>query len=744
MASPVDTSAPDLMRRHTTTATSSEKLRKSRPVSELVGFLCPLCPGFVKLDSQELLAQHWEALHKEDVQPREAIADDLVERAKAQGKLRDHDFEEQTWAKPKSCQVCGGLAWRSGLACTVCKMTCHKKCVGKIGEETPELMCVGTERYKQKTSALVKTIRKAVTGRKARFVTDFVDLDLTYITPNIIAMSFPATGLETTYRNDVRDVAAFLQTRHKDHYMVYNVSEKNYDASKFNNQVLDFGWPDHLAPTLERLCSVCKSVDGWLKADSRNVAVVHCKGGKGRTGVVIAAYMTYVRLFTNPDDAMQQFAIKRFTENDIPGDETGITQPSQRRYVRYFSQVLAGDLRLGNRPLSMQHIVISGGTPAYGSNGGVRIFVRVYLNLTEEIYCSEPIVYPNPSVAEDDNLIIPLGTSSGLCVTADVLVRCYHKTSSGRDIPIFRAQFHTSAVRGYTLTLLKHELDDAHRDKRFPASAKTSFVFRELSQVSSPDGLAIREGHSNSATQSVLAGFESTNPFAADAASDVGAAGASSMEPTPPESPLVDALNHPSNPFSPLYVPPASSVAAEPATIPVDCEYESWFFGTMPEAAARRLLMEKSDAGAYLVRTGQPSGEVVDLYVDVNCGDEVQSFRIDWDHRTGYGIEQSARCQSIARLLKSFRTRPLCVLKHGVALHLTKGFGMKHAALGRSTTGMRRVPSLKPIARTDSEDVRMARSLSTSSADAACAPLSPRRRADRRLSFVGSHSSTDT
>ena len=35
---------------------------------------------------------------------------------------------------------------------------------------------------------------------------------------------------------------------------IINVSEKSYDVSQFYNQVLDFGWPDHQAPQLERLC----------------------------------------------------------------------------------------------------------------------------------------------------------------------------------------------------------------------------------------------------------------------------------------------------------------------------------------------------------------------------------------------------------------------------------------------------------------------------------------------------------
>ena len=61
----------------------------------------------------------------------------------------------------------------------------------------------------------------------------------------------------------------------------------------FDLQVLDFGWPDHLAPSLERLSSVCRSMKSWLDSDPQHVVVVHCKGGKGRTGCVIAAFMNY-------------------------------------------------------------------------------------------------------------------------------------------------------------------------------------------------------------------------------------------------------------------------------------------------------------------------------------------------------------------------------------------------------------------------------------------------------------------
>jgi len=46
-------------------------------------------------------------------------------------------------------------------------------------------------------------IRGIISGKKNRFIQDKYNLDLTYITPRIIAMAYPASGIESLYRNPI-------------------------------------------------------------------------------------------------------------------------------------------------------------------------------------------------------------------------------------------------------------------------------------------------------------------------------------------------------------------------------------------------------------------------------------------------------------------------------------------------------------------------------------------------------------
>lgn len=54
-------------------------------------------------------------------------------------------------------------------------------------------------------------IRGLVSKKKKRYKKDGFDLDLSYITPRLIAMGFPSLGSEGLYRNPMKEVKSFFK-----------------------------------------------------------------------------------------------------------------------------------------------------------------------------------------------------------------------------------------------------------------------------------------------------------------------------------------------------------------------------------------------------------------------------------------------------------------------------------------------------------------------------------------------------
>lgn len=50
-------------------------------------------------------------------------------------------------------------------------------------------------------------LRKIVSGKRKRLQERNYNLDITYVTPRVAGMSFPASGFEKCYRNDINDVS---------------------------------------------------------------------------------------------------------------------------------------------------------------------------------------------------------------------------------------------------------------------------------------------------------------------------------------------------------------------------------------------------------------------------------------------------------------------------------------------------------------------------------------------------------
>lgn len=177
-------------------------------------------------------------------------------------------------------------------------------------------------------------LRNLVSRQRRRITADGFDLDMSYITDRILAMSFPAQRMRAMYRNPLWQVKSVLDRRHNGHYKIYNLCiEESYDPALFYGRVERYPFDDNHVPQLEMIKAFCESVSSWHSADSKNIAVVHCMAGKGRTGLMVCAYLVYRGM--SVEEALQLYAHRRTTNNE------GVSIPSQRRYVGYWGNVLS-------------------------------------------------------------------------------------------------------------------------------------------------------------------------------------------------------------------------------------------------------------------------------------------------------------------------------------------------------------------------------------------------------------------
>lgn len=218
---------------------------------------------------------------------------------------------------------------------------------------------------KESHSTMVGGIRGVVSKKKRRFIDEEFDLDLTYITQRLIAMGFPAENYERLYRNSMDMTVQFFEERHKGHYWVYNLcSERTYNEERFKNRVIRFGFDDHNCPIFESMQQLCEHLDEWLSRDPENIAALHCKAGKGRTGLMICVYLIHTGFCGTAEEAMQFYAYNR-TKN-----KKGVTIPSQRRWVHYYAQqmkrMVDGSLiHHRSRPFRIKKIILSKEAPKF-------------------------------------------------------------------------------------------------------------------------------------------------------------------------------------------------------------------------------------------------------------------------------------------------------------------------------------------------------------------------------------------
>lgn len=315
------------------------------------------------------------------------------------------------------------------------------------------------------------------------------DAQLVYITDRILTMAHPCLDSDVdpslTGPRKMAAVAHLLEKRHSSKYMVWNLSEVDYDTSLFQNQVLVYSFPGSPAPPLGLWLKILTSIEAWLKADPSHVAVVHCLTGQGRTSLVVASFLAWMAQanMTSVNQALEYVALcKRYSMEDL-------TIPSQRRYASYLGNML-DNVRPTVPPLVLKRVILSSappmivGPPVEGDNEDskearmgcapyVQVFCRGELLKTAATFLPETegskktTAVPFIRSKDSGNLTFNLDQ----VVRGDILLRCRHLTAHNRQREsLFRAAMHTGYVSSQrVLRLTKAQLDGAHTDDRIPA-----------------------------------------------------------------------------------------------------------------------------------------------------------------------------------------------------------------------------------------------------------------------------------
>ena len=181
-------------------------------------------------------------------------------------------------------------------------------------------------------------IKQLVSKKKIRFQNADFNLDMAYITDRVIAMGFPSVNYERIYRNSIDDVIAFFEKYHKSNVKIYNLcleKDRIYNKALFGKgKVGLFPSMDHNPCPVKLILEFCVDICLFLILNLESVAAIHCKAGKGRTGVMICSYLVFSGLCSSAQEAIAYYGRMR----TING--RGVTIASQVRYIKYFETFL--------------------------------------------------------------------------------------------------------------------------------------------------------------------------------------------------------------------------------------------------------------------------------------------------------------------------------------------------------------------------------------------------------------------
>lgn len=191
-------------------------------------------------------------------------------------------------------------------------------------------------------SFVMNQIKAVVLLPKQSYLNGDYVLDLSYVAPNFIVSAGPTDRAVTRlFRDSVELLVEHLHRAHGDKWHIWSLRAegRGYSSDHVTGHVTDRGVPDHQPVSVDFLADICREISEFLAVPG-NIAVVHCKEGKGRSGSVFCGWhmwqMRQQGVLVSVEEAVAKFTEKRMRR----GFGSGISISSQLRFLHYWKEYL--------------------------------------------------------------------------------------------------------------------------------------------------------------------------------------------------------------------------------------------------------------------------------------------------------------------------------------------------------------------------------------------------------------------